>query len=135
MQLVEVVQGANTSPEVAKNLEKLVAQLGKVAVRCTDSPGFIVNRVARPFYAEALRQAESGVTPGQIDCVMEAVGFKLGPFRLMDLIGNDVNYAVSCSVYEQLQKPDRLKPSPVQAQKVAEGKLGKKSGEGFYNYS
>lgn len=134
MQLVEVVQGAQTDEKVVEALEKLVAQMGKVAVRCADAPGFIVNRVARPFYIEALRQAESGVPIDQVDRVMEAIGFKLGPFRLMDLIGNDVNYAVSCSVYEQLQQPNRLKPSIIQAQKVKEGKLGKKSGEGFYTY-
>jgi 3-hydroxybutyryl-CoA dehydrogenase len=134
MQLVEVVQGAQTDEKVVATLEKLVAKLGKVAVRCADAPGFIVNQVARPFYIEALRQAERGVPPDQVDRVMEALGFKLGPFRLMDLIGNDVNYAVSCSVYEQLQQPERLKPSPIQAQKVAEGKLGKKTREGFYTY-
>jgi 3-hydroxybutyryl-CoA dehydrogenase len=134
MQLVEVVQGTQTAEDVIIMLEKLVAQLGKVAVRCADAPGFIVNRVARPFYIEALRQAERDVPPEQIDRVMEAIGFKLGPFRLMDLIGNDVNYAVSCSVYKQLQSPERLKPSAIQAQKVREGKLGKKSGEGYYTY-
>ena len=71
----------------------------------------------------------------QIDRLMESTGFKLGPFRLMDLIGNDVNYAVSCSVYDQLDSPERLKPSFIQEQKVKEGKLGKKTGEGYYRYS
>ena len=99
-----------------------------------DSPGFIVNRVARPYYSEALRLAEEGIPFEQIDKLMEASGFKLGPFKLMDVIGNDVNYAVSCSVYEQLGNSERLKPSSLQQEKVKEGKLGRKSGEGFYKY-
>jgi 3-hydroxybutyryl-CoA dehydrogenase len=80
--------------------------------------------------------AEEGVTDfKQMDSLLEASGFKMGPFKLMDLIGNDINYAVSCSVYEQLENPERLKPSSIQEQKVKEGKLGKKSGEGYYLYS
>ncbi|RPD46042.1 3-hydroxyacyl-CoA dehydrogenase NAD-binding domain-containing protein [Paracnuella aquatica] len=134
MKLVEVVAGAQTDPEVIKTLEALVARLGKTSVACTDAPGFIVNRVARPFYIEALRQAEAGVEMETIDRLMEARGFKMGPFRLMDLIGNDVNYAVSCSVWEQLQQPERLRPSPLQQEKVEAGHLGKKSGKGYYTY-
>jgi 3-hydroxybutyryl-CoA dehydrogenase len=104
-------------------------------VLCKDAPGFIVNRVARPYYIESLRLAEEGTASfEQIDRLMEASGFKLGPFRLMDLIGNDVNYAVSCSVYEQMNKPERLKPSAIQEQKVKDGKLGRKTGEGYYRY-
>jgi 3-hydroxybutyryl-CoA dehydrogenase len=108
--------------------------MGKTPVICKDSPGFIVNRVARPFYIEALRLAEQGIPVSLIDDLMEAAGFKMGPFRLMDLIGNDVNYAVSCSVYEQLGNPERLHPSALQEQKVKEGRLGKKTGAGFYTY-
>ncbi|WP_132052240.1 3-hydroxyacyl-CoA dehydrogenase family protein [Pseudocnuella soli] len=134
MKLVEVVAGTQTDPEVIKTLEALVARLGKTSVACTDAPGFIVNRVARPFYIEALRQAEAGVEMETIDRLMEARGFKMGPFRLMDLIGNDVNYAVSCSVWEQLQRPERLRPSPLQQEKVEAGHLGKKSGKGYYTY-
>jgi 3-hydroxybutyryl-CoA dehydrogenase len=102
---------------------------------CKDSPGFIVNRVARPFYIESLRLVEEKkIAPEGLDILMEATGFKMGPFRLMDLIGNDINYAVSCSVYEQLNEPLRLKPSFLQLQKVKEGKLGRKTGEGYYSY-
>ena len=100
-----------------------------------DSPGFIVNRVARPYYIEALRVIEEGETDfASIDELLESTGFKMGPFKLMDLIGNDVNYAVSCSVYEQLNKPERLKPSFIQKEKVDRGELGKKTGKGYYVY-
>ncbi|MEK7226526.1 MAG: 3-hydroxyacyl-CoA dehydrogenase family protein, partial [Bacteroidota bacterium] len=96
---------------------------------------FIVNRVARPYYIESLRLAEEAISSfEQTDMLLEATGFKMGPFKLMDLIGNDVNYSVSCSVYEQLNEPERLRPSPIQQQKVKEGKLGKKSGEGYFRY-
>jgi 3-hydroxybutyryl-CoA dehydrogenase len=91
--------------------------------------------VARPYYIETLRLAEEGKTGfTTADKLLEATGFKMGPFKLMDLIGNDINYAVSCSVYEQMNKPDRLKPSFIQEQKVKEGKLGKKAGEGYFKY-
>jgi 3-hydroxybutyryl-CoA dehydrogenase len=134
MKLVEVVRGAQTREEVIWALTNLVARMGKTSIVCTDAPGFVVNRVARPYYTEALRQAEAGVAIETIDRLMEARGFKMGPVKLMDLIGNDVNYAVSCSVYDQLQQPERLKPSPLQQQKVASGQLGRKTGSGFYNY-
>lgn len=135
MKLVEVVNTEYTSPEVTKTITELAKQMGKTPVICKDSPGFIVNRVARPYYIESLRVAEEGeVNFEQIDRLLEASGFKMGPFKLMDLIGNDINYAVSCSVYEQMNNPERLKPSYIQEQKVKEGKLGKKSGEGYYSY-
>lgn len=134
MPLVEIVRGEQTSAGVISDLVSLVTHLGKTGVVCTDAPGFIVNRVARPFYIEALRQAEAGVPLEQVDRLLEARGFRMGPFRLMDLIGNDVNYAVSCSVYEQLGQPERLRPSPLQQQKVAAGQLGKKTGQGYYPY-
>ena len=134
MKLVEVVNTELTNEQTTQIVTELAKQMNKVPVICKDAPGFIVNRVARPYYIEALRLAEEGIPVEQIDTLMEASGFKLGPFRLMDLIGNDVNYAVSCSVYEQLGKPERLKPSSIQEQKVKEGKLGKKSGEGYYKY-
>jgi 3-hydroxybutyryl-CoA dehydrogenase len=135
MKLVEVVNTEYTNDQTTATVVELARQMGKTPVICKDSPGFIVNRVARPYYTEALRQAEQGnVSMEQIDAIMETSGFKMGPFKLMDLIGNDVNYAVSCSVYEQLGKPDRLKPSFIQEQKVKEGKLGKKTGEGYYPY-
>lgn len=134
MKLVEVVNTELTNEQTTRIVTELAKQMNKVPVICKDAPGFIVNRVARPYYIEALRLAEEGIPVEQIDTLMEASGFKLGPFRLMDLIGNDVNYAVSCSVYEQLGKPDRLMPSSIQEQKVKEGRLGKKSGEGYYKY-
>ena len=135
MKLVEVVKGEKTGEEVMHQLEKFTRELGKEPVVCRDAPGFIVNRVARPYYIESLRIAEEGHTDMEtIDRLMESRGFRMGPFRLMDLIGNDVNYAVSCSVYEQLGKPERLKPSPLQKEKVEQGNLGRKTGRGYYNY-
>lgn len=134
MKLVEVVNTEYTNEQTTQLVVDLAKQMNKVPVICKDAPGFIVNRVARPYYIEALRLAEEGIPVEQIDKLMEASGFKLGPFKLIDLIGNDVNYAVSCSVYEQLGNPERLKPSSIQKEKVKEGKLGKKSGEGYYKY-
>ena len=135
MKLVEVVNTEYTSPNVTTTIIELAKQMGKTPVICKDSPGFIVNRVARPYYIESLWTAEKGeVSFEQTDRLLEASGFKMGPFKLMDLIGNDINYAVSCSVYEQMNNPERLKPSYIQEQKVKEGKLGKKSGEGYYSY-
>ncbi len=134
MKLVEVVETSYSDKATVQTLLQFVKDLGKTPVKCKDAPGFIVNRVARPYYIEALRLAEEGLPVETIDHLMESAGFRMGPFRLMDLIGNDINYAVSCSVYEQLQKPERLLPSPLQQQKLAEGKLGRKSGEGFYTY-
>ena len=136
MKLVEVVKGENTEEKVVSDLVALTIKLGKTPVVCKDSPGFIVNRVARPFYIEALRIVEEGnASIDTIDRVMENIGFKMGPFKLMDLIGNDVNYAVSCSVWEQLGKPRRLLPSGIQKEKVENGELGKKTGKGYYDYS
>ena len=135
MKLVEIVKGEKTSDDVVHALVDLAGRLGKISVICKDSPGFIVNRVARPYYIEALRVIEEGETDfASIDELLESTGFKMGPFKLMDLIGNDVNYAVSCSVYEQLNKPERLKPSFIQKEKVDRGELGKKTGKGYYLY-
>ncbi len=135
MKLVEVVNTVHTNEQTTQMVMELAKALGKTAVLCKDSPGFIVNRVARPYYIESLRLAEEAISSfEQTDMLLEATGFKMGPFKLMDLIGNDVNYAVSCSVYEQMNEPERLKPSSIQQQKVKEGKLGKKSGEGYYRY-
>jgi 3-hydroxybutyryl-CoA dehydrogenase len=135
MKLVEVVQGAQTSDAVIQTLLQFTQAVGKVGVVCKDAPGFIVNRVARPYYIESLRLAEEGLSNfSTTDKLLQSVGFKMGPFQLMDLIGNDVNYAVSCSVYDQLGQPERLLPSPLQQEKVAQNKLGKKTGEGYYKY-
>jgi 3-hydroxybutyryl-CoA dehydrogenase len=136
MKLVEVVNTKYTDTNTIQTIIELTKQMGKVPVLCKDSPGFIVNRVARPYYIESLRLAEEGLTNfAQADAILEATGFKMGPFKLMDLIGNDINYAVSCSVYEQLNNPERLKPSFIQKEKVEAGNLGKKSGKGYYDYS
>jgi 3-hydroxybutyryl-CoA dehydrogenase len=134
MKLVEIVKGAQTSAEVIDELVALTRRLGKEPVVCKDAPGFIVNRVARPYYIESLRLAEEGYSFETIDRLLENAGFKLGPFRLMDLIGNDINYAVSCSVYEQLGQPERLRPSAIQKEKIVKGQLGKKTKKGYYDY-
>jgi 3-hydroxybutyryl-CoA dehydrogenase len=136
MKLVEVVHTDQSDPAVVHTVYNLAIRMGKTPVLCKDAPGFIVNHVARPYYLEALKLIEMGVTDIEtIDRMMEATGFKMGPFKLMDLIGNDINYAVSCSVYEQMGKPERLKPSPLQQKKVESGELGKKTGKGYYKYS
>lgn len=136
MKLVEIVNTNYTNENTTRIIIELAKQMNKTAVLCKDSPGFIVNRVARPYYIESLRLAEQNIAgPSSIDSILESTGFKMGPFKLMDLIGNDINYAVSCSVYDQLGKPERLKPSPIQKEKVEAGKLGKKSGEGYYSYT
>ena len=110
MKLVEVVRTKYTSDSALESITRLAITMGKTPVLCTNSPGFIVNHVARPYYLEALRLLEAGLSDIEtIDSLMEATGFKMGPFRLMDLIGNDINYAVSESVYEALGRPERLK--------------------------
>lgn len=135
MKLVEVVTAPFTSDLTRDLVTELAVQMGKVPVQCRDAPGFIVNRVARPFYLEALWMIEQKISEIEtIDELMEASGFKMGPFRLMDLIGNDINFAVSESIYNALGKPSRLKPSPIQEEKVILGKLGRKSGSGYYSY-
>jgi 3-hydroxybutyryl-CoA dehydrogenase len=135
MKLVEIVNTDYTTEQTSNTIITLAKHMGKTPVVCKDSPGFIVNRVARPYYIEALRLAEEGVIDfSTIDNLLEATGFKMGPFKLMDLIGNDINYAVSCSLYEQMNKPERLKPSTLQKTKVDKGYLGRKTGQGYYDY-
>ena len=135
MKLVEVVNTNYTNEKTTRTIIGLARQMGKIPVVCKDSPGFIVNRVASPYYIEALRLAEEKLSDfATTDSLLEATGFKMGPFKLMDLIGNDINYAVSCSVYEQLKRPERLKPSAIQQEKVEKGELGRKSGNGYYFY-
>jgi 3-hydroxybutyryl-CoA dehydrogenase len=135
MKLVEIVKAHQTSDEVIAKLVSFTKKLGKAPVVCKDAPGFIVNRVARPYYIESLRLAEESYASFEIiDRLMESRGFRMGPFKLMDLIGNDVNYAVSCSVYDQLNKPERLRPSYIQKEKVEKGELGKKTKKGYYSY-
>jgi len=136
MKLVEIINTTHTNEQAIKVVIDLAKQMGKVPVVCKDSPGFLVNRIARPFYIESLRLVEENqISFETIDTLLEASGFKLGPFKLMDLIGNDINYSVSSSVYEQLNKPERLMPSPIQKEKVAKGELGKKTGKGYYRYT
>lgn len=135
MKLVEVVNTNYTNENTTRITLELVKQMKKTPVLCKDSPGFIVNRVARPFYIESLRIAEEGLADfARIDSLMESTDFKMGPFKLMDLIGNDINYVVSCSVYDQLGNPERLRPSFIQKEKVEKNELGKKTGKGYYEY-
>lgn len=135
MKLVEIISTKYTSPTTVGFLLELAKTCDKTPVLCLDSPGFIVNRVARPYYLEALHLVENfGVDVELVDHLAEATGFRMGPFRLMDLIGNDINYSVSSTLYEALGKPARLQPSPIQEQKVKEGKLGRKTGKGYYEY-
>lgn len=136
MKLVEVVKGKQTSDETAAVTVELARRMGKAPVICKDTPGFIVNRVARPFYGEALRLLGEGVaTVEEIDRIVKLEGgFKMGPFELMDLIGIDVNYAVTKSVYEQFFHEPRFRPHPIQRQMVEAGTLGRKTKRGFYQY-
>lgn len=137
MKLVEVVSGLATTNEVADTLFDTAIAWGKVAVHASSTPGFIVNRVARPFYAEGLRLLqESASDAATLDALMrQAGGFRMGPFELMDLIGHDVNYAVTRSVFDAYYGDTRFKPSLVQHALVEAKRLGRKSGQGFYDYS
>jgi 3-hydroxybutyryl-CoA dehydrogenase len=136
MALVEVISGLATSPAVADCIDATAKAWGKLPVRATSTPGFIVNRVARPFYAEALRLLlEQAADPATIDAVMrESGGFRMGPFELMDLIGHDVNFAVTQSVFEAYYNDPRFTPSIIQKELLNAGYLGRKSGRGFYSY-
>lgn len=137
MPLVEVVRGAQTSPDTIRALQALSAKLGKTSVVAADTPGFIVNRVARPFYGEALRLLSDGVaTHDQIDLIVHlGGGFRMGPFELMDLIGIDVNLAAMKSMYEQTFEEPRYRPHPIQVRMVQQNVLGRKTGQGFYQYN
>lgn len=136
MKLVEIVKGDQTSEHTIEELKSFTNALGKISVVCKDSPGFIVNRVARPYYLEALYLTEKySIAKEDIDKLTESAGFRMGPFTLMDLIGIDINYAVSCEVYQALGKPERLKPSPLQEELVKKGQTGRKAGAGFYTYT
>ena len=134
--LVEVVSGHATAPEVARTIVETARAWGKVPVACRSTPGFIVNRIARPYYGEALRLLqEQAATPATLDAVMrECGGFKMGPCELMDLIGHDVNFAVTRSVYDGFFDDPRYKPSLVQKDLVDAGWLGRKSGRDFFDY-
>ena len=136
MKLVEVIRGAATSEATIDLLKEFCTRLGKQYVLAQDSPGFIVNRVARQFYLEPLKIAEEGVADFKtIDTLMKSAGFRMGPFELMDLIGIDVNFSVTQSMYDSFHQEPRFRPNRIQQQKVDAGHLGRKSGRGFYDYS
>jgi 3-hydroxybutyryl-CoA dehydrogenase len=136
MALVEIVSALTTAHDVAQTLFETAAAWGKSPVHATSTPGFVVNRCARPFYAEALRLlTERATDPATVDAVMrDAGGFRMGPCELMDMIGHDVNFAVTNSVFDAYFKDPRYLPSVLQAEMVAAGRLGRKSGRGFFGY-
>ncbi len=135
MKLVEVISGAATDKVVAQTVYDLAKKLGKVPVHAQDAPGFIVNRVARHFYVEGLKVLEEGVSDvNGIDRLVESSGFKMGPFRLMDLIGVDTNYSVTESMFNAFHQDSKFRPSRIQQQKVDAGHHGRKSARGFYEY-
>ncbi len=135
MKLVEIVKGGATSDATIKKLSGFVDTISKTYVMAADSPGFIVNRVARFFYTEALRIVEDGVTDFQtVDSLLRSSGFKMGPFQLMDLIGVDTNFSVTTALYDAFYQDPKFRPSRLQQQKVDAGHNGRKSGKGFYDY-
>lgn len=137
MPLVEIIPAVQTSNEVLYAAKKLIDSWKKLSVVCKDTPGFIVNRVARPFYGEALRIYEEGIADfATIDWAMTAIGgFKMGPFTLMDYIGNDINYTVTETVFEAFYYDPRFKPSFTQKRHKEAGYFGRKTGRGYFNYA
>ncbi len=135
MKLVEIILGVETDPAIAQQCKTLIESMGKTCVMAADAPGFIVNRVARHYYVEGLKIAEEKVADIEtIDALMESCGFKMGPFRLMDLIGVDTNFSVTSSIYNLFHQDGKFRPSRIQQQKVDAGHFGRKTGKGFYNY-
>ncbi len=135
MKLVEIISGAHTDPLIANGCKALIESMGKICVMAKDAPGFIVNRVARHYYVEGLKALEENVASLEdIDTLMESSGFKMGPFRLMDLIGVDTNFSVTSSIYKLFHEDGKFRPSRIQQQKVDAGFHGKKTGKGFYEY-
>jgi 3-hydroxybutyryl-CoA dehydrogenase len=137
MPLVEIIPAIQTSNKTVEESKKILQEMGKTVVTTKDTPGFIVNRVARPFYGEALRIFEEGLANFEtIDWAMKEIGgFRMGPFELMDFIGNDINYTVTKTVFEEFYFDQRYKPSFTQKRLMEAGYLGKKTGRGFYNYT
>ncbi len=135
MKLVEVIAGEATDSKVVDLIFNLCKQIGKTPVLAKDAPGFIVNRVARHFYVEGLKVLEEQVaTHDQIDRLVESCGFKMGPFKLMDLIGVDTNYSVTSSMFESFHFDAKFRPSRIQQKKVEAGFHGRKTKKGFYTY-
>jgi len=137
MPLVEIIPGISTKAGLAKEIKKLIESWKKLPVIAKDTPGFIVNRVARPFYGESIRIYEEGVADfATIDSAMKEIGgFKMGPFELMDLIGNDINYTVTETVWKQFYNDPKYKPSLTQKRLVEAKHFGKKSGKGYYDHA
>jgi len=135
MKLVEIIRAAATSGETIELLNQFCVKLNKTSVIAQDSPGFIVNRVARHFYVESLKLLEENVADFKsIDLLMRSAGFKMGPFELMDLIGVDTNFSVTTSIYNAFHQDPKFRPSRIQQQKVDAGHFGRKTGKGFYTY-
>ncbi|HMP99869.1 MAG TPA: 3-hydroxyacyl-CoA dehydrogenase NAD-binding domain-containing protein [Cyclobacteriaceae bacterium] len=135
MKLVEIIAGAATDVKYIELMQALCLKCEKVPVLAKDSPGFIVNRVARHYYVESLKILEENIANVEgIDALLEASGFKMGPFKLMDLIGVDTNFAVTSSMYNAFHQDAKFRPSRIQEQKVVAGQHGRKSGKGFYDY-
>jgi 3-hydroxybutyryl-CoA dehydrogenase len=135
MKLVEVIRADDTSAETVEAADAFLLRLGKTAVHCKDTPAFIVNRVARPFYGEAYRLlGENAADVATIDKLVKSAGFRMGPFELIDLVGCDINLAVNQSVYDAYFQDPKYRPHPIQRRMVESGRLGRKTGRGFYNY-
>jgi len=135
MKLVEIICGVETDAAVASKCKQLIEGMGKTCVMAADAPGFIVNRVARHYYVEGLKIAEERIADFEtIDALMESSGFKMGPFKLMDLIGVDTNFSVTTSIYNLFHQDGKFRPSRIQQQKVDAGHHGRKTGKGFYIY-
>ena len=135
MKLVEIIIGAQSNNQVALHCKAFIENMGKTCVMAADAPGFIVNRVARHYYVEGLKILEEQVaTFEDIDALLESSGFKMGPFKLMDLIGVDTNLAVTTSMYHLFNQDAKFRPNRIQQQKVDAGLYGRKSGKGFYEY-
>ncbi|NQW42359.1 MAG: 3-hydroxybutyryl-CoA dehydrogenase [Bacteroidetes bacterium] len=136
MKLVEIIKGVKTDQKIVEIAYKFVLDIGKQPVISADAPGFIVNRIARLYYVESLKALEENVSNIEtIDALLESSGFKMGPFKLMDLIGVDTNYSVTESQYHLFNHEARFRPSRIQKQKVDAGLHGKKTKEGFYKYN
>lgn len=135
MKLVEVIKAKDTYPETIEVITEFTKSIGKVPVAAADTPGFIVNRVARQYYLEGLKILEDRVASHEtIDDLLENYGFRMGPFKLMDLIGVDTNFAVTRSLYESFGYQSKFKPNIIQQRLVEEGHYGRKTGKGFYEY-